>query len=327
MPADFPAVSLLLFAYRQEAYIAAAVAAALAQDYPNLEILISDDFSPDATFAIIQEAVAGYRGPHRVCAIQSPHNLGLAEHVRRITAMATGELFVMGAGDDNSAPRRILRTVQAWQAAGCGPAMLYSDYRALGGQGEVLAERSPVIVRKPPSFGDICRGVLDVHGASSAVTASLVREFAPMAPDVIHEDRVFPFRALLLGGQIIYIDETLIDYRVHGGISRLPLDPTVANAFRLQSERRKLADARQRLIDLLYKRPGDRQAARICQATIENHRCRIAFAQARPRSYETHLVHWIARGARPAEALKTYAKHRLRSLGIRVPFGGQMEAA
>lgn len=45
-------VTFFLLAYNQERYIREA---ALAQDYPDLEVVLSDDCSTDGTFAIIQE--------------------------------------------------------------------------------------------------------------------------------------------------------------------------------------------------------------------------------------------------------------------------------
>lgn len=48
-------LSLVVMAYKQEGFIRDAVEAALAQDYPDLEIVLSDDCSPDNTFAIMEE--------------------------------------------------------------------------------------------------------------------------------------------------------------------------------------------------------------------------------------------------------------------------------
>ena len=39
--------TFILLAYHQEAYVAEAIAGALAQDYPDLEIILSDDGSSD----------------------------------------------------------------------------------------------------------------------------------------------------------------------------------------------------------------------------------------------------------------------------------------
>jgi glycosyltransferase involved in cell wall biosynthesis len=312
MPA--PKVSFLLLAYNQEAYVEAAVQGALAQDYPDLDIILSDDCSPDRSFELMKKCADAYRGPHRVRAMQMPRNLGVSRHLQALVEIAEGELLVLAAADDVSASNRTSRVVASWLAAGGGPAVLYSDYRALSLDGRVLAERSPVICKVAPTFAEICRGEVDVHGGSSAITASIYREFPPMSPDVIYEDRVQPFRALLLGGQITYIDEPLVDYRVHGGVSRMPTDPAKAAEFLFKNEQRKLADAKQRLNDLLAKRPGDRKALRACRATVRDQEARLAFARASSRIYEFVLLRMAFTGARINQLLRTYARYRLRRL-------------
>ena len=61
-----PLVTFALFSYNQEQFIRQAVESAFAQTYSPLEIILSDDFSSDGTFEIMQEMVAAYSGPHRV---------------------------------------------------------------------------------------------------------------------------------------------------------------------------------------------------------------------------------------------------------------------
>lgn len=305
-----------MLAYRQEHFVHAAIEGALAQDYPNLEILLSDDASPDGTFAAMQDAVRKYQGPHWVEATQTPRNLGLIEHLRSVLRRAQGELLVFAAGDDISAPRRVSTLVDAWLTAGGGTALLYSNYRFLDGDGQILAESSPFIRRKPPSFVEACRGDLDVHGATTAVTPSVFNAFPPVASDVIYEDRVFPFRALLLGGKVIYVDDTLVDYRAHGGVSRMPLDGS-PEAFALLGQRRQLADAHQRLADLLAQQPENRRAVAMCRATIQDHAFYIRMAKANSWVLEKELFQGLLKGARWKAAFRTYARFRVRSFRLR----------
>jgi glycosyltransferase involved in cell wall biosynthesis len=309
-----PRVTLILLSYKQEAFVRDAVEGALAQDYPNLQILISDDCSPDATFAVIEDAVAGYAGPHDVSATQPPHNLGLSKHLQTQIDRAQGEFIILAAGDDISAPQRTTRLVEAWQASGSGPAVIYSDCRMINLAGEMIVERSPVMRREPPSFQQACRGDLDVHGATCAVTASLFRRFPAIAPEVIHEDRVLPFRALLLGGNVVYVDESLVDYRFEGGVSRRPKAQAEADLFWLNGQRRGLQDARQRLADLLHAMPDAVDGERMCRATIREHETAIAFGEAPGWRQEWVLLQRLARGGRWSRTAKIYLRQRLGAL-------------
>ncbi len=51
---NFPKVSIMIPTYNQQKYIVRAIESALSQDYPNMEIVISDDNSPDETQAIVE---------------------------------------------------------------------------------------------------------------------------------------------------------------------------------------------------------------------------------------------------------------------------------
>ena len=99
-----PLVSFFVTAYRQERLVRASIEAAFAQTWSPLEILLSDDCSPDGTFAVMQEMAAAYSGPHRVILNRNPKNLGITAHVDRIMELTSGDFVVQNAGDDVADP-------------------------------------------------------------------------------------------------------------------------------------------------------------------------------------------------------------------------------
>ena len=124
----YPLVSFVIIAYNQEHYVVEAVAAAFAQTYSPLEIILSDDCSGDSTFEIMQRAAAEYKGPHRVVLNRNSSNLNIGGHVNAVAALATGELVVLAAGDDISVPTRTQVLVKHWDALGRQPAVMCSDF-------------------------------------------------------------------------------------------------------------------------------------------------------------------------------------------------------
>ena len=83
--------------FKQERFIEEAVRSALSQDYSPLEIVISDDCSPDNTFSIIEELIANYNGPHKIVLNRNERNLGLAENINGQTLeLGSGELATTG---------------------------------------------------------------------------------------------------------------------------------------------------------------------------------------------------------------------------------------
>lgn len=210
---QFPLVTFALFAYNQENYIREAVEAALAQDYPNLEIIISDDCSPDGTFEIIRESAGNYPGPHCITLNRNPVNLGLGAHVNKIVSQARGELIVLAAGDDISLPNRVSRLVEKWRSEpGC--VAVCSDSIVISG----LGDDQGTLIGKPFS-GSLESGVecyfSGVQGCTCAWSRRVFEVFGEMLPDTICEDRVVPLRSALLGSTG-YVAEPLVKYRVHG---------------------------------------------------------------------------------------------------------------
>ncbi len=91
-----PKVTILIPTYGQQDFISCAISSALAQSYPNLEVIVVDDASPDQT----AEKVAGFRDP-RLRYVRNEQNLGRVKNYRRaLYELATGEWVVNLDGDD-----------------------------------------------------------------------------------------------------------------------------------------------------------------------------------------------------------------------------------
>ena len=97
----WPGVSVLIPAYNEEAVIATSVAAAIGSDYPQLEVLVLDDGSTDATEAAALEAAAG---DPRCRVIRDPVNRGKAEQLNAGFAQARYELVVVTDADTHMHP-------------------------------------------------------------------------------------------------------------------------------------------------------------------------------------------------------------------------------
>ena len=211
-----PLVSFVVLAYRQEQFIREAVEGAFGQTYSPLEIILSDDCSPDRTFAIMQEMADSYAGPHRIILNRNPKNLGIGAHVNRCMELASGEWIVAAAGDDISLPERTVRLAERWIISGGDLKLVYSDYftmqQATGelcrtNTGKTTQELEPVY---------LCRNhFAGVTGASNSWHKDLFSFFGPMQNNVVFEDRVLAFRAALLG-TMQHLSEPLMHYRRHG---------------------------------------------------------------------------------------------------------------
>jgi glycosyltransferase involved in cell wall biosynthesis len=206
-------VSVIVVAYRQEAYIRAAVRSVFAQTYPNLEIILSDDCSPDRTFEIMQEEAAAYRGPYKLILNRNATNLGVAGNYNRAAELAGGELLIVQDGDDISRPDRVAVVARA-ALEPTAVDMVCSQVVIIDGDGQGGEPwlRPPV---EPLTLeGALDRGSISALGCAAAYSRSLWTIYGPIDSEVLQEDMVLPFRALL-GRGIRVVDEPLVQYRVH----------------------------------------------------------------------------------------------------------------
>lgn len=211
-----PKVTLALVCYAQEDFIENAVKAALAQDYEPLEIVISDDASPDSTFDIVESTVAKYNGPHVVRLNRNPANLGSLEHHQQVVSMARGDFVVFAHGDDISLPHRTRRLVDAWRERDVS---LVSSNAVI-----VNAEGKPIGVARNAGADEEITAEQIVEqgwhpymvGATLACHRNLFTKFSWIDPKdaVVGFDHIFPFRAALLNG-MCYLSEPLVHWRKH----------------------------------------------------------------------------------------------------------------
>lgn len=303
----YPLVTFAVFAYRQERFIAEAIEGALAQDYLRLQIILSDDCSPDGTFEIIKQRVSSYSGPHEVIINRNEQNLGLAEHINRVVDLADGDWIVMAAGDDVSVPNRTRNLVEFAQGTASTLKLVCSTNRFIGEEGNEIAGRSgldrPYIAHPgkwAAAFGPIHRG------ATHMVHKSIFTLFRNFRPDLVNEDMVNTYRAMLLGGWSL-LDVPLVSYRVRdGSLSGRVGDFVTCESFLLNRSQwagRMAVVARQMLVDTrsaLEHGLIDVQLAHELRTTL---RARVLAHAADKLFYQQLLTGSCSRIRRPVRAL------------------------
>jgi biofilm PGA synthesis N-glycosyltransferase PgaC len=101
---EWPGVTVLIPAYNEEAVIATSVGAALAVDYPALELLVLDDGSGDRTAAVARAAAAG---DPRCRVLRDPLNRGKADRLNDGFARARHGLVVVTDADAHLHPMAV----------------------------------------------------------------------------------------------------------------------------------------------------------------------------------------------------------------------------
>lgn len=216
-----PLVTLALFAYNQEAFIEEAILGAFAQTYSPLQIILSDDCSPDRTFEIMEKMAKDYQGAHHITLNCNKKNLGLIQHVNKVfKELANSEIIVVAAGDDISLPNRVEET---WKVFNKDSTIMSvsSNYNHINYKGSLINKRTNFKEGLYTLEDYIATSYFPIHGCARAYRKEVFNFFDPLKKESAVEDATTVFRAMLLGN-LYTIKECLLNYRV--GINSMSKD-------------------------------------------------------------------------------------------------------
>ncbi|HLT70875.1 MAG TPA: glycosyltransferase, partial [Acidimicrobiales bacterium] len=142
MTTTTPRVTVGLPVRNGERHLRAAIESILGQTYGDLELVVSDNASTDAT----AEICAAYASDPRVRYERQPVDIGARENFHLVLSRARGEYFKWAACDDVLAPTFLERCVEALDADP-GAVLAAADIEVIDDAGEPLGRwRRPITV-------------------------------------------------------------------------------------------------------------------------------------------------------------------------------------
>jgi glycosyltransferase involved in cell wall biosynthesis len=97
MESNYPLVSLIITTYNREHLLKKAIESSIEQDYPNLEIIISDNCSTDGT----ESLVSNYLTDPRIKYFKNEQNLGMLGNFRKATYEYSKGSFITYVNSDD----------------------------------------------------------------------------------------------------------------------------------------------------------------------------------------------------------------------------------
>ncbi|MFF1451518.1 CDP-glycerol glycerophosphotransferase family protein [Streptomyces sp. NPDC058274] len=209
-----PRFSVIVPAYKVQAYLHECLESVLEQSCPDLELIAVDDCSPDACGAIIDEFAAR---DTRVRAVHLPANVGLGPARNAGLECASGDYLIFLDGDDSLTPDA-LRSIADRLKETSEPDVLVYDYARTYWSGEAVRNQQAARLTEqgPAPFRLVDRpGLLKV--LMVVWNKAYRREFVERAgftfPPGYYEDTPWTYPALMSAGTIATLDRVCVHYR------------------------------------------------------------------------------------------------------------------
>lgn len=214
MDVPVPRFSVIVPAYQVQAYLHACLESVLAQSYPDFEVIVVDDCSPDACGVIADEFAA--LDP-RVRVVRLPRNEGLGPARNAGMERARGDYLVFLDGDDTLTPHALRGIADRIKETG-EPDVLVYDYARTYWTGETVRNQAAAHLTEqgPAPFRLTDRpGLLKL--LMVAWNKAVRREFAEREglafPPGYYEDTPWTYPVLMTAGSLATLDRVCVHYR------------------------------------------------------------------------------------------------------------------
>jgi len=212
--ASTPAVSVLISAYNHESYIEACISSVLEQTYPNVELIVIDDGSPDNTATIIAALKECYAAQGKHFTFIAKTNSGLTDTLNQALALATGKYVCQFGSDDIMMPDRFEKQVAFMEA--------HPEYGICAGNSIVIDKEGAPNKKQhhDPArvlgFDDIfTRSKPGIRTATALIRTDLLRKIGGYNPKIKLEDIYMWLKITSTGISAYVLDDVLAYYRKH----------------------------------------------------------------------------------------------------------------
>lgn len=218
-----PRVSIGLPVYNGERFVGEAISSILAQDFEDIELVVSDNCSTDATPDICSDFAAA---DSRVKFIRQPENLGAAKNYNVVFAESSGDFFKWAAHDDAIRPGFVSACLDRFDqeaSQGRRPAVVYPGSVFIdetGAEMDTDSARMHTLSRWPAVRVFHALQTLNLAAPVFGIMPRTMLEKTRLIDSFVSSDYVLLVEIAMLG-TIVQIDDILFLRRIHPGMSRL----------------------------------------------------------------------------------------------------------
>jgi glycosyltransferase involved in cell wall biosynthesis len=185
---NFPLVSVICLSYNHEAYVVEALNSVINQTYPNIELLIADDYSTDHSVGKIQDWLKNHPN---VFFLANEKNFGNTKTFNQLAKKARGEFIIDLAADDILLPNCIEKQVNAFQNSNYkNLGIVYGNLIEIDENGNFI--RNYYTEEDHPESGDIYKMVVGrttkICSVSSMIKKSVLEKLGYYDENLAYED-------------------------------------------------------------------------------------------------------------------------------------------
>ncbi|MBN1681444.1 MAG: glycosyltransferase [Anaerolineae bacterium] len=272
---DSPLVSIVIPTYNHRRYICDAVDSALAQTYPNCEIIVVDDGSDDGTVTLLKSR---YGESIRII---YQENRGLSAARNTGTRQSLGEFVNYCDADDKLLPTKVARCMDVFEQHP-DAAAVYTDYEHVADDGETVLARPHPPLPSGDIFCDLLIGPLGnfIHEAAPLVRRAAVIEAGGFNENLRAAEDWDLWLRVAVRHPFVYLRDMLTLYRQRP--DAMHTDPV------------RMAESRLHFIQLARCYPGrerclDDAAYDVLEAGRHHHLAMVYWQQGRRTAARDHL--------------------------------------
>lgn len=201
-------VSVIMPAYNAEKTIEESILSVLNQTYTDLELIVLDDGSSDATVGLVEQLALTDR---RIRLVINENNLGVAKTRNRGFNLAQGKYTALLDSDDMWHADKLNQQVSLMEKKNAD--LVYCGYEMIDEKGNKVCD--DFVVPESTSFDELL--VRSVISCSTALIRTDLVKDNQFQSGYYHEDYVFWLTLLQKGAVAVGIPDVLASYRLLEG--------------------------------------------------------------------------------------------------------------
>lgn len=210
-----PLVSVLMSSYNHERYVRDSVMSVLTQTYDNIELIVIDDGSRDATAAIIESLLAEAKARGKTMSFRAKTNSGLSDTLNQCLAQATGKYICQLGSDDLMPPDKTAKQVAFMEA---NPDVAVSGGNALNidSDGVIIDKRQRFPKQREISFENLFANTgPGIVASTCMIRRDVLEKEGGWDPAIPLEDMYMWFKLTSRGYRMVGLNDVLLYYRKH----------------------------------------------------------------------------------------------------------------